>query len=45
MYNVVDRQTQKIVGTYATLKAARRSADRKDLQYGAIRYLVRPVQA
>ncbi len=44
MYNVIDRQTQQIVGTYATLKAARRSADRKDLQYGAIRYMVRAVE-
>lgn len=43
MYEVIDRQTQKNVGTYTTLKAASRSADRKDLQYGAIRYMVRPV--
>lgn len=45
MYKVIDRHTGITVGTYATLKAARRTADRKDLQYGAIRYMVQRASA
>jgi hypothetical protein len=44
-YIVVDRRTQAIVGTYSTLKRAHAAADRKDLEYGAIRYCVRRVEA
>ena len=43
MYQVIDRQTQQVVGTYSTAKRARASRDRKDLAYGAIRYMVREV--
>ena len=43
MYEVLDLHTRKTFGPYATLKTARRTADRKDLQYGAVRYIVRPV--
>lgn len=45
MYEVIDRHTGIVVGTYASLKTACRSADRKDLQYGAIRYMVRRTSA
>lgn len=38
MYNVIDRQTGKIVGTYKTLKTARRAVDRLDNVYGGYRY-------
>jgi hypothetical protein len=43
MYNVIDNQTGKIVGTYSTASRARNARDKKDLAYGAIRYSVRPV--
>ena len=42
-YQVIDRQTGKVVGEYATVQAARKARDRKDLAYGAIRYMVREV--
>jgi hypothetical protein len=40
-YQVIDSQTNEVVGTYGTLRRARREADRLDLEYGAIRYRVR----
>jgi hypothetical protein len=43
MYQVIDRQTGKVVGTYTELKRARRRADRLDLIYGAIRYGVQAI--
>ena len=42
-YQVVDRQTQRVVGTYKSRNRAHNVADRKDNEYGAIRYSVRPV--
>lgn len=43
-YEVYDRQTgYKVGGPYATSKRARGVRDKKDLEYGAIRYGVRPV--
>ncbi len=45
MYQVIDRQTGLVVGTYADVKRARRARDRKDLEYGAYRYMVRAVAA
>ena len=39
-YQVIDTRTQVIVGTFTTRKAASRKADRLDLEFGAIRYLV-----
>lgn len=44
MYQVIDRQTGKVVATKRDRVAARRIADRKDLAYGAIRYLVKFVE-
>lgn len=41
MYQVIEYQTGKIIGTYSTLQRARRKADRLDLAYGAIHYSVR----
>ena len=43
MYHVIDTQTKTIVGTYATAKQARAVRDRKDMVYGAVRYVVRLV--
>ena len=44
-YQVIDRQTQKVVGTFKNKQAARNKCDRLDMQYGAIRYSVRAVTA
>lgn len=43
-YQIIDRQTGLVVGEAKTLKGARRSANRRDLAYGAIRYGVRTVE-
>lgn len=41
MYKIIDIKTGLQVGKpYATLKRARRRADKLDLEYGAIRYVV-----
>ncbi len=44
-YQVVDIQTKQVVGTYGNRKAASRRADKLDLAYGAIRYVVRIIWA
>lgn len=44
-YLVIDIRTKATVGTYSTLKRATNAADRKDLEYGAIRYCVQRVEA
>ncbi len=42
-YEVYDRHTgQKVGGPYKTTSIARRIRDKKDLEYGAVRYGVRP---
>lgn len=44
-YQVVDVQSGRVVGEYAakSVNRARSFADRKDREYGAVRYVVRPV--
>ncbi len=37
-FEVVDILTKQNVGYYKTIKTARAAANRKDLEYGAIRY-------
>lgn len=44
MYQVINRNTQAIVGTYKTKNAARNAVDRKDAQYGAYVHSVRAVE-
>lgn len=44
-YEVVDRQTGKVVGTYTNGKRARSRRDKLDLAYGACRYMVRVIYA
>ena len=44
-YQVIDRQTQQVVGTFKNKQAARNKRDRLDLQCGAVRYMVREVAA
>lgn len=46
MYEVIDRQTgARVGGVYATAQRARSRRDKLDLAYGAVRYMVRMVQA
>lgn len=37
-YHIVDRHTGQVVGKANSLRAARRSVDKRDDQYGAARY-------
>lgn len=37
-YNVIDRQTGKVVATAVSLKSARRVVDRRDNEYGGYRF-------
>jgi hypothetical protein len=39
-WQVRDTMTGAVVGTYGSLKTAHRVADRKDAEYGAVRYVV-----
>lgn len=41
MYKLQDTQTGNIVGTYKSVKVARNARDRKNFEYGAVRYVVR----
>ena len=41
MYSVIDIKTGNIVATYDNRKSAYRKADKLDLEYGAVRYVVR----
>lgn len=44
-YRVTDAHTGATVGTYATLRAAHRAADRRDAAYGAVRFTVSRIPA
>ena len=44
-YQVIDIQTKKVMGTYTSRAAASRRADKLDLAYGAIRYVVKIIWA
>ena len=41
MYSVIDIRTGEIVGSYKSRKVASRKADKLDMEYGAVRYVVR----
>ena len=41
MYHIIDTKTGKTVKEYATRKQASRQAEKMDLAYGAVRYVVR----
>ena len=43
-YQVIDTKTGDTVKTFADSRKAHRYADRKDLEYGAVRYSVRIVR-
>jgi hypothetical protein len=42
-YDVVDVQSQKVVASYQNRNRAYGYADHRDNEYGAVRYVVRPV--
>ena len=42
-YQIIDRHTQAVVGTFKNKQAARNKRDRLDSAYGAVRYMVREV--
>ena len=42
-YEIIDRQTKKVVATAKTRAGATRAVDRRDNEYGAYRYAARPV--
>ena len=44
-YEVIDRRTGKVVGSYTNKTRARSRRDALDMQYGAVRYMVREVAA
>lgn len=44
-HEVVDIQTGKVTGSYGSLRRAHRAADRKDIEYGAVRYIVRRIMS
>jgi hypothetical protein len=43
-YEVVDRHTGKVMGTYSTLRRALHRVDRLDNEYGGYRYFHRAVK-
>ena len=44
-YNVIDRKTGVIMGTYGTLKGATRKSNTLDNEYGGYRFGVEKIQA
>ena len=44
-FQVIDRRTGLVVGSFKSKQAARNKRDRLDLAYGAVRYTVREVAA
>lgn len=42
-YQVIDRQTNEIVGTRKSRTSARKLRDKKDLEYGCYNYYVKEV--
>lgn len=42
-YDLIDRQTGRVIATYQSRVKATRRADRLDLAHGAIRYQVKPI--
>lgn len=43
-HEVTDARTGYVVRQFTSLKAAYRFADKKDAEFGAVRYCVRPVR-
>ena len=43
-YHLIDNQTKKLIKVFNNRASASRKADKLDLEYGAIRYIVHIVQ-
>ena len=45
VYELIDTQTKKVIATYsyAQRNRARNKRDKLDLQYGAVRYILKPI--
>lgn len=43
-YQVIDRQTGEVKGTYKNRKTAYSRRDKLDLSYGAVRYTVKAIE-
>jgi hypothetical protein len=43
-YQVIDRMTGEVMGTYSTRSRARARRERLDLEYGAYRYFVKFIE-
>ena len=43
-YQVIERMTGEVMGTYSTRSRARARVDRLDLEYGAYRYFVKIIE-
>lgn len=43
-FQVIDVQTHALMGTFSSSRAAHLRADRLDREYGAVRFVVRPVE-
>ena len=45
IYELIDTKTQKVIATYsyAQRNRARNKRDKLDLEYGAVRYIVKPI--
>jgi len=44
-YDIIDIKTKLVIASRKTRSAATKFADRKDLEYGAVRYIVQPIWA
>ena len=44
-YQVFNRRTGEVIGTYASKQRARNTRDRKDSEYGAYAHAIREVQS
>lgn len=44
-YDLIDTKHNHVIKSYTNRAAATRAADKKDIAYGAIRYVVQPVWA
>jgi hypothetical protein len=42
-HELVDIQTKNVVGQYTSIGRALRAADKRDAEYGAVRYIVRRI--
>lgn len=44
-YDLIDSRTGAVLKSYKNREVATRAADQKDMAYGAVRYIVKPIWA